>query len=127
YFDQELSYNPTNSNAYLYKAIACEKNHNNELALTVIEQALQWIPNNALLILEKGHIYFNQNKFKEAIDLYLKALSINSKLEIAYYKLGFCEYHLHHKANACNYWKNIQDIDDFENYETILKTCNLTH
>ncbi len=127
FFSKEIIYNPKGSKAYLYKAISFEKLQKYDSAFLEIEKALQIDPNNALIVLEKGHILFDQKKYEDAIPVYQNALSLNRKLEIAYYKLGFCEYNLNNRNKACSYWKNIQDIDDFENYEIIINTCHLTH
>lgn len=127
FFDQELQYNSSCINAYLYKAISYKKVQNYDAAMNVITVALNKNSDNVLLILEKANIYFEQKKYNKAITCYLKALSINENLQLAYYKLAFCEYYLKHNTRACEYWSKIEDPDDFENYEIIVKICKQTN
>ncbi len=125
-FKKEIKVNPNFINAYLFKAKVNETFGKNKRALRTLKKALKLDSVNVLLVLEKANIYFIQTKYNKAIKSYLKVLRLSPKLELAYYKLGFCEYYKNNKTMACDYWAQIQDLDDFENYQLILKTCNLT-
>lgn len=127
YFMQELTVNPKNINAFLFKAKSKSQLGKNRSALKDLKKALKIDSSNILVLLEKSNILFNQKKYTKAIQAYLKVNSLSPKTEIVYCKLGFCEYYLNHPIDACNYWSKLEDIDDFENYETIIKTCKLTH
>ena len=127
YFKQELINNPKNINAFVFKAKSKAQLAKNRSALKDLKKALKIDSSNILVLLEKSNILFTQKKYTKAIQAYLKVNSISPKTEIVYYKLGFCEYYLNHSAGACNYWSKLEDIDDFENYETIIKTCKLTN
>ena len=125
YFAREIKISPRNTNAFLYKAKSKENLNKNNSALRDIKKALKIDSVNVLTLLEKSNILFNQKKYKKAIQSYLKVKTLSPKTEIVFYKLGFCEFYLNRTQQACNYWSNIEDLDDFENYETIIKTCNL--
>lgn len=127
FFNQELINNPKNINAIVFKAKSKSQLGKNRSALKDLKKALKIDSSNVLVLLEKSNILFTQKKYTKAIQAYLKVNSISPKTEIVYYKLGFCEYYLNHSTDACNYWSKLEDIDDFENYETIIKTCKLTN
>ena len=127
FFNQELINNPKNINAIVFKAKSKSQLGKNRSALKDLKKALKIDASNVLVLLEKSNILFTQKKYTKAIQAYLKVNSISPKTEIVYYKLGFCEYYLNHSTDACNYWSKLEDIDDFENYETIIKTCKLTN
>lgn len=127
FFNQELINNPKNINAIVFKAKSKSQLGKNRSALKDLKKALKIDASNVLVLLEKSNILFTQKKYSKAIPAYLKVNSISPKTEIVYYKLGFCEYYLNHSTDACNYWSKLEDIDDFENYETIIKTCKLTN
>lgn len=127
YFKQDLILNPKNTNAFIFKAKSKSQLGKNRSALKDLKKALKIDSSNVLVLLEKSNILFTQKKYTKAIQAYLKVNSLSPKTEIVFYKLGFCEYYLNHTTDACNYWSRLEDIDDFENYETIIKTCKLTN
>jgi|GEM_PF-4773846 len=127
YFKKDIIINPKNTNAFVFKAKSKSKLGKNRSALKDLKKALKFDSSNVSVLLEKSNVLFNQKKYTKAIQAYLKVNSISPKTEIVYYKLGFCEYYLNHNAEACTYWSKLEDIDDFENYETIIKTCKLTN
>ncbi len=127
YFKQDLILNPKNTNAFIFKAKSKSQLGKNRSALKDLKKALKIDSSNVLVLLEKSNILFTQKKYTKAIQAYLKVNSLSPKTEIVFYKLVFCEYYLNHTTDACNYWSRLEDIDDFENYETIIKTCKLTN
>ncbi len=127
YFKKDIVINPNNTNAFVFKAKSKSQLGKNRSALKEIKKALKIDSSNVLVLLEKSNILFTQKKYTQAIQAYLKVNSLSPKTEIVFYKLGFCEYYLNHNMAACNYWSKLEDLDDFENYETIIKTCKLTN
>ena len=127
YFKQETKNDPENINAFLFKAKSKENSGNYKSALRDLKKAIKIDSLNVLVLLEKSNVLFNQKKYTKAIQAYLQVKRLSPKTEIVPYKLGFCEYYLNNISEACNYWSLLEDLDDFENYETIIKTCKLTH
>lgn len=127
YFKRETKLNPKNSNAFLFKAKSKENMGKYKSALKDLKCAERIDSTNVLVLLEKSNVYYQQKKYIKAIASYLHVNQLSPKTELVYYKLGFCEYHLNHIEKACYYWSKLEDIDDFENYEVIIKTCNISH
>ena len=127
YFKQETKNDPENINAFLFKAKSKENSGRYKSALRDLKRAIKIDSLNVLVLLEKSNILFNQKKYTKAIQAYLQVKRLSPTTEIVPYKLGFCEYYLNNISEACNYWSLLEDLDDFENYETIIKTCKLTH
>ena len=126
YFKRETKNAPENINAFLFKAKSKENSGKYKSALRDLKKAIKIDSLNVLVLLEKSNVLFNQKKYTKAIQAYLQVKRLSPKTEIVFYKLGFCAYYLNSTIEACNYWSQLEDIDDFENYETIIKTCNLT-
>lgn len=125
YFQKDIKETSSNINSYLYTSISYQKLKKHKQALSSIKLAIYKDSLNPLVIIEEGNIYTDLKKYELAKQRYLKALQLKPNWELAFYKMGFCFYNLNDLNNACFYWKKIQDIDEFENYEIILKTCQI--
>ncbi len=123
YFKLELKQNPADEAVYVLLAKAKDKTGNITAAIYYLHIALALDDKNPKLYLEEGNVYFNNKKYTEALVDYNKALALNPKLEIAYYKKGFCNYYLNDTAAACESWSKLEDPDDYENYEVINNVC----
>jgi len=55
----------------------------------MFEKALQVNPNNAIIYLNYGNLFLDNQNSQKAIELYQKGISINSRLAILYEQLGF--------------------------------------
>ncbi|MCW3082870.1 MAG: hypothetical protein JWP12_236 [Bacteroidetes bacterium] len=123
YFKLELALNPAKADVYILLARAEDKSGDMAAAISDLEQGLKVDADNPKLYLEKGNVYFNNKKYKEAIRCYNEVLRLNPKLEQAYYKKGFCNYYLGDTIAARKSWSKLEDPDDYENYEVINKVC----
>jgi tetratricopeptide (TPR) repeat protein len=124
YFTAEIKNNTQNLNAYLYRGISKSKIGENFSALKDLDKANALDKNNALVYLEKANILFANKEYKKAIAEYSIATSLNSSLELAYYKTGWCYRYLKNTTSACLNWRKIADLDDFEGYEKAEKILN---
>ena len=123
YFKLELAQNPAKADVYILLARAEDKAGDMAAAISELEQGLKVDADNPRLYLEKGDVYFNNKRYKEALRNYNEVLTLNPKLEQAYYKKGFCNYYLGDTLAACKSWSKLEDPDDYENYEVINKVC----
>lgn len=121
FFDNEIKINKKDYRSYLYKSKLTIKNYNS--ANKGLSEAIIMNPDNFLLYLEKGNLNYYHHKYKEAVEHYNKAISLQSHLNDAYYKLGFCVLKLNDTINACKYWNKIEELDDYKEYEFIQKIC----
>ena len=124
YFNNAITQNTLNSNAYLFKAISYKNLKNSKQALNTLNIILKTDSLNPLLLFEKASVFLSQKKYKVAIPFYQQTLALNANLEKATNELGLCYYYLYNKIKACEYWSKLNDPDDFENYELIIKTCH---
>lgn len=124
YFDKDLKINKNNFNSYIKKAESEKNLHQYKAAVKDLDQLLKLNTNYFLAYYEKGEINFEQKYYTLAMDFYNKALIIKPHLENAFYKLGFCYLYLKDTVNACENWKKIEDLDDFEQYQKIEIICN---
>jgi tetratricopeptide (TPR) repeat protein len=74
--------------------------------------------------LNRGNLYRKQKKYDRAVADFTSALSIQAHCENAFYFRGFAKYESGDRAGACADWNNLEDPDDFEDFEIISKVCN---
>ena len=122
YFSKEIQINKTDYKSFLYRAKLNTKTYELSHHDLLLAEELQ--PTNFLIHLEKGNLNYHHLKYNDAIKDYLKAVSIRTSLDDAYYKLGFCKFYIHDTINACNYWNKVEELDDYKNYELIQNICN---
>lgn len=68
---------------------------NNTLAASaIIDTALIYVPNDFNILAKKGNLLFQEHKYKEAIEIYRKAIRINEENIQAYIYLSECYYAL---------------------------------
>ncbi len=122
YFSKEIKYSKKNSKGYIYRAKANQGIYRK--ANRDLNRARKLQADSFLICHEKANLLYAHKKYKKAIKWYSKLLQLRPGFEEAYYKLGFCKFNLNDKEEACAYWKKIEELDDFENFETIEKNCN---
>jgi tetratricopeptide (TPR) repeat protein len=124
FFHKDLLQNTRNYNSYFKKAQA-EKNLGQfKESLMDLDKLLELDKNYFLAYYEKGEVNFEKKSYTLAIDFYKKALAIKPHFESAFYRIGFCYLNLKDTFNACENWKKIEDLDDFEEYQKIEVICN---
>ncbi len=126
YFKKEIIINTKNFNAYIKKAESEKYLGKYKNALNDINKILNIDSTYFIAYFEKGNLNYEQKKYSAAIIDYNKALTIRKNLELAHYKIGFCYLNLKDTIQACNTWKKITELDDFEDYKKIETICN-TH
>lgn len=123
-FKNEIKNNKEDYRPFMYVAKLTSTNY--QSAIANIESAIALQPNNFLVYLEKGNINYYYKKFEGAITNYKKVISLRPNLDDAYYQLGFCSLNLKDSVSACNYWNNINELDDYPQYEFIETICKKT-
>jgi tetratricopeptide (TPR) repeat protein len=121
FFNKEIKINKNDYRSYLYKSKLTIKNYNS--ANNDLSTAITMNPDNFLLYLEKGNLNYYHHKYTDAIESYNKAILLKPNLSDAFYNLGFCEFNLKDTTNACKYWGNVEELDDYKEYELIQKIC----
>ena len=127
YFTNELKHNKKNQKAYLFRALSKGRIGMYRKALRDFRKAVRLNRENSLVYYERGNLKFELKKYKKAIKDYKKTLQIRQGFEDAYYKIGFCKYYLKDSLAACENWSKIKELDDFENFELIEKTCKINN
>lgn len=117
YFAKEIKLNKRNYNAYIQKAYCNKLSGNFKDAAQTLKDLIFLNPQYFIAYSERAEISVAEKKYQSAIDDYKKALELNPRFEKALFKMGFCYLNLKDTANACNSWKKIEDLDDFEGYE----------
>lgn len=77
-----------------------------------------------MIYLEKGNVNYYHLKYNLANEDYLKVISLKPNLAEANYMLGFCKLKSKDTLSACNYWNNMEELDDYKDYELIKTICN---
>lgn len=124
YFNKDLKENPNNFNGYIKRAESKKYISKYQAAILDLNELLKKEPNYYLAYYEKGDLNFELKKYKEAIDDYNHALLLRANFEKAFYKVGFCYLNLKDTIQACESWKKIEDLDDYEEYQKIEILCN---
>ena len=118
YFSLEIKNDEQNPRSYIYRAKA--NNADYDAALKDLKKAESLSVNkNFMVYQEMANLYYNHAMYKKAFKAYSYLLELKPGFEEAYYKLGFCKYYLKDTVSACAYWKKIDDLDDFAEYEKI--------
>lgn len=78
-FNQVLYIDPDNSKAKLWKITSLRKNRNFDEAKTEIDKVLINEPENVDILNELGWLYYNNNKYEDAVNIFSKVLSIDKK------------------------------------------------
>lgn len=126
YFSQEIKNDEQNPLAYIYRAKA--NNIDFDAALKDLKKAETLSTNkNFMVYQEMANLYYSHAMYKKAFKANSYLLELKPGFEEAYYKMGFCKYYLKDTTAACAYWKKIDDLDDFAEYELIEKTINSTN
>jgi tetratricopeptide (TPR) repeat protein len=121
YFNNEIALDSNNAQAYYFNAKIEEKNI--LTSLYYIDKALQLQPSNPNYIGTKAQLYYKHQQYYNSITWYEKLLKVNSRIDDAYYYLGYSYYYLNKHAKACNNWEKIVELDDFDNQEYIINYC----
>lgn len=124
FFSSDIKTNTNNLNSYLQRSHSHKKVGNLRSALSDLEEIVKINKDYFLAYYEIGEINYEQKNYKAAITQFQKTLAIRPNYEKAFYRMGFCYLNLKDTNEACKYWKKIEDLDDFEDYEqveTILK------
>lgn len=124
YFTAEIKNNAQHINSYIYRGISKYKTGHPSSAIKDLNRAIEIDAKNELAHLEKGNILLATQEFQKAITEYSITISLNPKLELAYYNIGWCFQYLKNTASACMNWRKIADMDDFEGYEKAEKILN---
>lgn len=123
YFTKDLAVNKKNYNAYIQKAYCSKMSGNLKEAEQTLQALINLKPDYYIAYCEKADISSAQTKYKAALDDYTKALALNPRFEKALFNMGFCYLNLKDTAKACESWKKIEDLDDFEGYEKAEAIC----
>jgi len=75
-------------------------------AFTAFNKAQEFMPTSALPVFALGNTYFANQKYADALKLYLKALQIDNKLAFGYKKLGDTQRLLGKEKEAISAYKN---------------------
>jgi tetratricopeptide (TPR) repeat protein len=87
-WSKKINEYPDNDEYYLERALALTKDHQYDLALNDIDEAITIQPSNVAYYLQKGDILFAANKTKGALEAYKLALKKFPRNEEALYKIG---------------------------------------
>lgn len=124
YFTNELIIDSTCAQAYYFRSLIAKNNIDS--ALQNINKAISLQPNNISYLTTKAQLYYVHQQYYNSITWYQKALTINSRIDEAYYYVGYSYYYLGKQAKACNNWEKIVELDDFDNQEFIINNCKTT-
>jgi tetratricopeptide (TPR) repeat protein len=81
-----------------------------ELAMSLVNQAIEKSPNQANYYDTKGWVYFNQGKYEEALTEFNKAFEMDPKQAIAAEHLGDTYSKLNQKEKAVEFWLKAQEL-----------------
>lgn len=121
YFDIEISKDSTCAQAYYVKALIASATLS--VALLSINKAIALQPTNNEYLLTKSNLYYNHKYYTEAILNYTQLLALNNTIDDAHYKLGYCKLYTNDTLAACQSWRKISELDDFENEAQITQWC----
>lgn len=123
YLRAESALDPANLQAYVMTGRAEGQLGHYDAAVAVINKAVALDAGNAKLYLERGNAELDAKRYTDALADYRRAEALNPKLELIYYKEGWCSYYLKDTAAACESWHKLQDPDDYEYNEQIGRIC----
>ncbi len=121
YFDVELSKDSTCAQAYYFKALIAASTLS--VAVLIINKAIALQPTNNAYLLAKANLYYRHNNYTEALLNYTQLLALNNTIDDAHYKLGYCKLYINDTLGACQSWRKISELDDFENEAQITQWC----
>ena len=98
------------SNKLYNSAIVQEQEGNTEQALTYIQKALQYSPDDAVLNIKLAGLYSALGKYQEAISAYNKAVSLRPEDGFLYISLGNLYMQIYDYQNALLSYEKAQSL-----------------
>ena len=129
-FRKAVDLNPKNIWAYMTFGKVLNDQEKYTEAIEVINEGIEKNPSQPKnttslfwLHQNKGHIYFDLNRWKEAIESYLKALEYDRNSGYTYYNLGISYYNIDNYNNSYNNFEigHEKDPDSKDSYSYYLK------
>ena len=82
-----------------------------ERVLSYYDQALKIEPTNAELFLKKGKCFQKMKRFRDEIDMYMKAIKLESKYSLALMRLGWAHLRQGNTTKALSYLKQSLEVE----------------
>jgi tetratricopeptide (TPR) repeat protein len=82
------------------------------MRLNRMNRILEKDPDNVDALNKKGCLFVKMQHYKEAIEVYDMAISINNKKANVYHNKGIALKHLNRKKEALQYFKLATDLDE---------------
>jgi tetratricopeptide (TPR) repeat protein len=121
YFTTQIDVDPTNSFAYLMRAIVCEDNDRQTQAFADLDQAIRLDPRNVSAWIERAFLWQLRNRMDLALADVNKAIQVDSRSSEAFVERGVFRYCLKEYQQAFSDFERAAELGSRSVYVPITK------